>query len=223
MSLRIARQIFGVAAALTVLLLGTQAEAQSESPPKDIVSFIPDGPILLPGIKFPYFDPDQLTGGDPKEIVAIEELWAVYVFYHDTQDGERFASLFTPDGVFDQELNQNGTFIPNSGVSAKGCVLQGRKSISNFIYLETKNTPALTFPHPVHKSTGLLIKVDGNEASLIAQLGFRSGGGVYMVKLRKTNEGWRIKAEHLVYEKLNTAQEICDLNGSPPGGPTNGK
>jgi hypothetical protein len=176
------RQLFGVAAALSVLLLAAGAEAQKGSSPNDIVSFVPAGPILLPGIKFPYFNPDQLTGGNPADMMAIEQVWALYVFYHDTHDGERFASLFTPDGVFDQELNQNGTFIPNSGVDAKGCVLRGRAQIANFINLETKNAPPLTFPRASHKVTSPLIKVDGDEAAMIAPYfglggGERAGGG----------------------------------------------
>jgi hypothetical protein len=219
------RQFLIAIIAVLGLLSASYAPVLAEA--KDIVEFVPGGPILLPGIKFPYFNPNQLTGGSPADVIAIEQVWALYVFYHDTHDGERFASLFAPDGVFDQELNQEGTFIPNSGVGAQGCVLRGRAQIAQFINLETKNAPPLTFPRASHKVTTPMIKVRGDEAAMIAPYfsysnnprppsangGGGNGGGIYLVKFKRNAQGWQIQGNHIVYDRPKMGQDICDLNG----------
>src|ERR1700680_75241 len=33
------------------------------------------------------------------DVVAIEQVWSAYDFYHDSENGTGMASLFTPDGV----------------------------------------------------------------------------------------------------------------------------
>jgi hypothetical protein len=216
-------------------MLQAQAESQNEQhQPNDIVSFVPSGPILPPGIKFPYMDPDQLFDeDDTPDTVAINQLWSTYVFYHDTSDGPRLASLFIPDGIFDQEFNNNGTLVPASGVGGQGCILRGRAQISEFISLEKKNAPPLTFPGTSHhKVSSLLIKVDGDEAVMIApwfSLSFNattgatsvSDGGTYMTKFKRTqDQGWLIEANHIVFDFPRGAppldlspQTICNLNG----------
>ena len=81
-------------------------------------------------------------------VVAITQLWSAYVFYHDTFDPERFASLFLPDGIFDQEYNDQGMLVPVSGIGGMGCVLRGRGQIAEFISLETNGATPLSFPGP---------------------------------------------------------------------------
>jgi hypothetical protein len=78
-------------------------------------------------VPFPYVDPDQIYDQGPtRDIVAITQLWSAYVFYHDTFDPERFASLFLPNGIFDQEYNDHGMLVPVSGVGGMGCVLRAK-------------------------------------------------------------------------------------------------
>jgi SnoaL-like domain len=207
---------------------GTQNRNQS-----DITTVIPSGPILLPGVKFPYMDPNQLYDVDHvQDVIAITQLWAAYVFYHDTFDPVRFASLFLPDGIFDQEWNNGGTLVPASGIGGNGCVLRGRAQIEKFISLETNGATPLTFPGPSHhKISSPLIKVDGDTATLVApwfSLSFNTStgantvfdGGTYLVKFQRTNQGWLIQANHVVFDFPRGSppldlepQPICTLNG----------
>jgi hypothetical protein len=224
------------------LAIGVSFAAVSQAPAgapqtQDITNIVPSAPILPPGVPFPYVDPDQLYDQDKtRDIVAITQLWSAYVFYHDTFDPERFASLFLPDGVFDQEYNNHGILVPVSGIGGQGCVLRGRAQIAQFIRLETNGATPLTFPGPSHhKVTSLLIKVDGNTATMVAPwfgLSFNtatgatsvSDGGTYLVKFKRTpDQGWLIEANHVVFDyprgqpPLNLSpQPICTLNGPVP-------
>lgn len=223
---------------LSLSVVAALPQARAATPQAgDLVTIIPSGPILPPGVSFPYVDPDQLYNQGPtSDIVAISQLWSAYVFYHDIFDPERFASLFLPDGIFDQEYNDHGTLVPVSGVGGMGCVLRGRAQIARFISLETNGATPLTFPGPSHhKVTSLAIKVDGDTAGMVAPwfgLSFNpttgattvSDGGTYLVKFKRTpQEGWLIEANHVVFDYPRgqppldlSPQPICTLNGPVP-------
>jgi hypothetical protein len=53
------------------------------------------------------------------DVVAIQQVWSAYDFYHDTDNGTAMASLFTPDGVVQHLWNDgHGVLIPDSGIVA---------------------------------------------------------------------------------------------------------
>ena len=129
------------------------------------------GPLLKP-TTLPFLDADQLlTKGDTADVVAIDQLFAAYVFYHDSMDGERLASLFLPDGIFEDVYNDYGTLEPTYGVGGLGCVLTGREQIAKFISDESAGNPNFPSPFPGHghhNVSSKLIRVDGNHATLTA-------------------------------------------------------
>src|ERR1700721_506200 len=82
------------------------------------------------------------------DVIAIEQVWAAYTFYTDTNNGPGMASLFTPDGVFQHLCNDgHGKFLPDFGIVApgdvgknmtpegpigSGCILSGRDQIAQY-------------------------------------------------------------------------------------------
>jgi SnoaL-like domain len=205
------------------------AQAQTQ----DIVSFVPSTPLTPAGIKVPYFDAGQLFGGGTAaDVAAINQIWAAYVFYHDTHDGPRIASLFLPDGIWDQGYVNNGVLVPASGVEGNGCLMRGRAQIAEMIGdLETGNAPPLMVPSTGHhKVSSPIIKVEGDTAVMSAPwygVSYAAktaethvgDGGTYLVRLKRTNDqGWMVQAVHIVldYPKGKPGfgkQDICSLNG----------
>jgi SnoaL-like domain len=224
------KRLLTTAALVLGTFCGSMMQVQAAS--NDIVSFVPSTPIPPAGIKLQYFDRDQLFGGDAADIIAINQIWAAYVFYHDTHDGQRFASLFLPDAIWDQMFNNNGTLVPASGIDGNGCLMRGRAQISDMIGVaETHNAPALMIPGTSHhKVNSPLVKVDGDTAVMTApwfSLGYDMksaatrvhDGGTYFVKLKRTpDHGWMIQAVHIMLTAWKGKpgqgkQDICTLSG----------
>jgi ketosteroid isomerase-like protein len=199
----------------------------------DLVSLgegILSGPVLAP-VVLPFLNADQLLSkkDDTKDIVAIDQLFAAYVFYHDTFDGERLASLFTPDGIFEDVYNDYGTLEPTFGVGGLGCVLRGRDQIAKFISDEVIGNSRFPSPFPGHSHhivTSKLIKVDGDTATMAAAwLGVGTNDttgaasvtitGEYLTDFKRTNDGWQISHNRPIVDRRG-ATGVCDLNGPIP-------
>ena len=187
------------------------------------------GPVLQP-VVLPFLNADQLlTKGDTRDIVAIDQLFAAYVFYHDTFDGERLASLFTPDGIFEDVYNNYGTLEPTFGIGGLGCVLRGRDQIAKFISDEVIGNSRFpsAFPgHSHHIVTSKLIKVDGDAATMTAAwLGVSTNDatgaasvtitGEYLTDFRRTKDGWKISHNRPIVDRRGVTG-VCDLNGPIP-------
>src|ERR1700691_4648535 len=153
------------------------------------------------------------------DVVAIQQVWAAYTFYNDAHDGEGMASIFTEDGV-DQHLwdNGQGMLFPHYGVVAagdegknktpegpkgSGCVLRGRKEISQYFGASFQKDPYPWPAHVHHETPSILVKVsdDGQTAVMsapyvIAAVNDKGEGrvatGGYRAFFKKTAEGWEI-------------------------------
>jgi SnoaL-like domain len=187
------------------------------------------GPVRTP-TTLPFFDPDQLlTEDDTRDVVAIDQLFAAYVFYHDTFDGERLASLFLPDGIFEDVYNNYGTLEPTFGVGGLGCVLRGQEQIAKFISDEVAGNPRFPSPfpgHSHHQITSKLIKVDGDHATLTAawhntSVNDATGAitigitGEYLTDFTRTPDGWKIAHNRPIVDHPGVTS-VCDLNGPIP-------
>jgi hypothetical protein len=236
MRIRTGIAILGLSALLSIALplVGTKADDNNNNNKStdDLVSLgqtILKGPVLKP-TKIPFLNRNQLvTKGDPDDIVAIDQLFSLYAFYHDTQDGERLASLFTEDGIFEDLLNNYGTLQPNFGTSGLGCVLRGRAQIAKFIADEVATNPKFPSPVPVHGHhivTSKLIRVDGNNATLFATFFAATNNdvsgavtigpiGEYITDFVKTSQGWMISHNRPILD-FAAATTFCDLHGPIP-------
>jgi SnoaL-like domain len=231
--------VLGLSALLSFALplAGTKADdnKNDKKSTDDLVSLgqtILKGPVLAP-VKIPFLNPNQLiTKGDPADIVAIDQLFALYGFYHDTSDGERLASLFTEDGIFEDLFNNFGTLQPNRGTGGLGCILRGRAQIARFIFDETASNPKYPTSVPVqahHIITSKLIRVDGDNATLYGTFfeatnnpvtGAVSVGSVgeYItdfVRAPGTPNGWLISHDRPILDFAG-ASTVCDLFGPIP-------
>jgi|GEM_PF-5313320 len=187
------------------------------------------GPVLGP-VTLPFLNADQLLSkGNTADIVAIDQLFSAYVFYHDTFDGERLASLFTPDGIFEDVYDNYGTLEPTFGIGGLGCVLRGRDQIAKFISDEVIGNARFPSPFPGHSHhivTSKLIKVDGDTATMTAAwLGVSTNDatgaasvtitGEYLTDFKRTNEGWKISHNRPIVDRRGVTG-VCDLNGPIP-------
>jgi hypothetical protein len=159
--------------ALSTLLPGPIAPAFGGEPFS--LTDLGKGPLagpVLGSVTLPFLNADQLLSkGNTADIVAIDQLFSAYVFYHDTFDGERLASLFTPDGIFEDVYDNYGTLEPTFGIGGLGCVLRGRDQIAKFISDEVIGNARFPSPFPGHSHhivTSKLIKVDGDTATMTA-------------------------------------------------------
>jgi hypothetical protein len=182
-------------------------------------------PLVKP-IQFPPLNADQLFDQDHgADIVAIEQVFAAYVFYNDSHDGADMASLYLPNGVDDHGYNNGaGEILPNSGISGLGCVLTGQAQIAKYIS-DVYGPPVLPYPgHSHHVVTSKLVKVVGDDAMMQAvwygvnnttsTVSF-SLGGVYLTTYKRTNDGWKIRTNHVIWDQPLTST-ICDLYGPIP-------
>jgi hypothetical protein len=187
------------------------------------------GPVLGP-VTLPFLNADQLLNkGNIADVVAIDQLFSAYVFYHDTFDGERLASLFTPDGIFEDVYNNYGTLEPTFGIGGLGCVLRGREQIARFISDEVAGNARFPSPFPGHSHhivTSKLIRVDGDTATMTAAwLGVSTNDttgaasvtitGEYLTDFKRTNEGWKISHNRPIVDRRGVTG-VCDLNGPIP-------
>jgi hypothetical protein len=187
------------------------------------------GPVLQP-TELPFLNPDQLlTENDARDVVAIDQLFAAYVFYHDTFDGQRLASLFLPDGIFEDVYNNYGTLEPTFGIGGLGCVLRGQAQIAKFISNEVAGNALFPSPfpgHSHHQVTSKLIKVNGNHATLTAawhntSVDDTTGAvtvsitGEYLTDFTRTSAGWKIAHNRAIVDHPGVTT-VCDLNGPVP-------
>jgi hypothetical protein len=190
-----------------------------------------NGPVLEP-TRLPFLDPNQLLdqkSRDARDIVAIEQVHAAYVFYHDAFDGERLASLFTPDGIFEDVYNNYGTLQPTFGTGGLGCVLRGRAQIAKFIADEELGNAAFPAPFPGHghhQVTSKLVNVSGDTATLTAAYLYTSVNdatgtvsvtttGEYITDFVRTPTGWMISHNRALVD-IPGPSTVCDLQGPLP-------
>jgi hypothetical protein len=173
------------------------------------------------------------------DVIAVQQVWAAYVFYNDSINGPAVASLFTPDGV-DQHLwaDGQGKFVPHFGVVApgdedqnttfmgpkgSGCVLHGREQIAYYFGVKRAPQPIGWPGHAHHETPSILVKVsdDGQTALMSAPavlVGIDDkgqghvGSGGYRAFYKKTNEGWEI-AELYAINDRPVITPGCDVNG----------
>jgi hypothetical protein len=173
------------------------------------------------------------------DVIAVQEVWAAYVFYNDSINGPAVASLFTPDGV-DQHLwaDGQGKLIPHFGIVAagdegknitpmgpkgSGCVLHGREQIAYYFGDKRAAAPTGWPGHGHHETPSILVKVsdDGQTALMSAPAVLvgvndkgqgRVGSGGYRAFFKKTNEGWEI-AELYAINDRPVISPGCDVNG----------
>jgi hypothetical protein len=127
-----------------------------------------------------------------EEKEAIRDLMSAYCFYVDNGEFEKFAGLFTADGIFE------------SGPLGK---LRGRKVIHDFIAAHVPREGE--GPARKHCTMNHLIQVNGHEAradSYIVVLREASGGiiaslaGRYEDQLVKENGEWRFKVRKIHFD-----------------------
>ena len=174
------------------------------------------------------------------DVVAIQQVWAAYVYYNDAADGEGMASIFTEDGVDQHLWNDPPKLVPHYGINptdtpmgpkGAGCILRGRKEISWYFGGSRQKEP-LPWPGRSHHETpSILVKVsdDGKTAMMSAPYiiaGRRPDGssqccgtGGYRAFFKKTNEGWLIAELYAIQDNPSTTPR-CDLNGPLPRVPT---
>lgn len=173
------------------------------------------------------------------DVVAVQQVWAAYVFFNDSINGPGVASLFTPDGV-DQHLwaDGHGMFIPHFGIvtpadegknmtpmgpKGSGCVLHGRAQIAYYFGVKRAPQPIGWPQHSHHETPSILVKVsdDGQTALMSAPavlVGVDAkgqghvGSGGYRAFFKKTPEGWEI-AELYAINDRPVITPGCDVNG----------
>jgi hypothetical protein len=114
---------------------------------------------------------------DPADLIEIHQLISSYGLFLDSQQWDRFALVFTPDGVFDA-----------TGMGWVRCV--GRDAI-----IETLSAIPAGSVH--HLTTGVFAeRVDGEARATtkwVAEAGGSLMGGVYHDLLDRSDEGWQIR------------------------------
>lgn len=173
------------------------------------------------------------------DVVAVQQVWAAYTFYNDSDNGPGMASLFTPDAV-DQHLwdDGQGHLTPHYGIVApgdegknmtaegpkgSGCVLHGRAQISYYFGQKRRPDPIPWPGHGHHETPSILVKVsdDGQTAVMSAPYviagvndkgeGHVSTGG-YRAFFKKTAEGWEIVELYAIDDHPRITPG-CDVNG----------
>ena len=134
---------------------------------------LPVGEPITGPFTVPRLDKNQLlSNGHTADVVAVMQLQALYEFFHDANDGEGVASLFTADGIFEIPFNDGaGHLSPTGGTGGHGCAAYGHDQIAIFFNPATGPSASLSFPgHTHHVMTSMVVKVDddGDTATLNA-------------------------------------------------------
>jgi hypothetical protein len=135
---------------------------------------LPVGMPITGTFTMPPRDKDQLLSkpGHDADILAIMQLQGLYEYYHDANNGEGVASLFTQDGILEIPFNDGaGHLSPTGGTGGNGCAAFGPEQIAIFFNPATGPSASLNFPgHSHHVLTSIVVKVDddGNTATLNA-------------------------------------------------------
>ena len=91
-------------ALLTASALPAAADP-SDSVVTNLINYL-STPLSVP-INFPQLDAQDLFSQDePDAVVAVEQVFAAYVFYNDSHNGPGLASLYLSDGVDDHGYNK---------------------------------------------------------------------------------------------------------------------
>jgi hypothetical protein len=123
-----------------------------------------------------------MTNGDelaPGDVVAIQQLMALYGHVADSPDGERLAEVFTQDAVFHSRV--------------RDVRLEGLPAIQRWFALGKPPHP------PAHQSTNVFVYVaDGTVRVLSKYIAInaetgRARTGDYTDVVVKTDAGWRIR------------------------------
>jgi len=137
--------------------------------------------VALAGLATSAARAEPLTALD---YIQIEQLYAHYAHYLDTADGERFAALFTPDGVFITNKPGYGN-------------ITGRKALADFAAKAGAPPPIV---RAGHSTTTVMIDPAPGGATGSAYLMAGTGadqGYVYTDHFVKTAEGWRFKTREV--------------------------
>lgn len=137
--------------------------------------------VILAGLGLSPVQAETLTALD---YVQIEQLYAHYAHYLDTADGEKFAGLFTPDGVFITNKPGYGN-------------ITGRKALAAFAAKAGAPPPIV---RAGHSTTTVMIDPAPGGATGSAYLMAGTGadqGYVYTDTFVKTAEGWRFKTREV--------------------------
>lgn len=181
-----------------------------------------------------------VSDGHSADVVAIEQAWSAYDFFHDSGNGAAMATLFTPDGVVQHLWNNGeGEFVADSGIVApedkgkrltrdgkqlgSGCVLRGRDQIAYYFGPNMEPKPLAWPKHSHHQETSISVKVsdDGQTALMTSPdiiAGVNDQGedhlttGEKRVFFKKTSEGWEIAELYAIHDFPGPTKG-CDVNG----------
>jgi hypothetical protein len=239
------RVCFGCAVLLSLLMLGafiasltqrfSQAQAKGSSSPvwtgHPDVAVVQQPTVLT---KHELFSEDHTA-----DVVAIQQVWAAYTFYNDSDNGPGMASLFTPNAV-DQHLwdDGQGKLTPHYGIVAagdegknmtaegpkgSGCVLHGRDEISYYFGKKRRPDPLGWPGHGHHETPSILVKVSGDGKTAIMSAPYVIAGvndkgeghvstGGYRAFFQKTPEGWEIVELYAIDDHPRITPG-CDVHG----------
>ena len=146
--------------------------ADQPTPTTNILGLSVDKPITSQ-VTLPFLTKDQLMSQDRQtDIVDIMQIQGLYEYYHDANDGDGVASLFTDDGILEIPFNDGaGHLSPTGGTNGQGCAAFGKTQIAIFFNPAGGPSGSKPFPgHSHHVMTSMVVKVDdsGNFATLNA-------------------------------------------------------
>jgi hypothetical protein len=190
--------------------------------------FVPPGKILGP-VSVNSLQLQDITTDDPADISAILQIFHAYVYFHDTHNGQALASLFTPDGIFEDLYNNtaNGTLDPTKGVGGLGCTMVGRAQIAQYIIVS--GGTLLAFPgHSHHMPTSEVVTIDKDRHSATLTANFQvvstnTAGAVsagltadYIVDfVRIAGDVWQISRILPINDSPGVSSS-CSMNGPIP-------
>ena len=130
---------------------------------------------------------------DLEDRFAILDLIADYAFYWDTQDAERWARLFTPDGAWE-------LYVPDVAPPVRRLTNLGERTTSarkafalmapqrTRMFVTSSRFEELTEDHAVVRSSALIVElVESGEGGAVLP----TYSAIYLDEFRKTPVGWR--------------------------------
>ena len=142
-------------------------------------------------------------GGEPADMIEIDQLVSAYAHTVDANRFEDNANLFTADGVMELLWQDaQGALHPVNG--GKGVTLKGNAERIKFQSGVAGNPPALPRKKNVegHQLINRIIDVQGSKAQVRC---YRVGGAMqYEIQLAKTPEGWRFSHVRIIFDKDRT-------------------